>query len=71
LGEGESGEYYLEISAEAAVPLDCTAEPLSLLISQQWMIAPAEGEGEAPVVLMHLSCDGQLAVLTMGAPEVG
>jgi hypothetical protein len=69
LGEGDSGEYYLEISAEAAIPLDCTAEPLSLLTSQQWMIAPAEGE--EVVVVLNLSCDGQLAVSTMGAPEIG
>jgi hypothetical protein len=69
LGEGESGELYLEISADEAIPLDCTAEPLSLLTSQQWMIAPAEGE--AAVVLLNLSCDGQLAISTMGAPEIG
>jgi hypothetical protein len=69
IAEGNAGEYYLELRAEAAVPLDCSAEPLSSLISQQWMLAPAEGE--APLVLANLTCDGQIAVSTMGAPEVG
>jgi hypothetical protein len=69
LGEGNAGEYYLEITGDVAVPLDCTAEPLSLLTGQQWMIAPAEGENA--LVLVNLTCDGQLAISTMGAPEIG
>lgn len=69
MSAGEDGEYYLELSGEAGIIYNCTNEPLSLLSSNQWMIAGADGE--AALVTINFACDGQVTVAAMGAPEVG
>lgn len=67
--DGESGEFYLEFTGEGGLDFSCSNEPLSTLTSQQWMLASSDAE--SPLVTINLSCDGQVALSTMGAAEVG